>query len=146
MGIIKSMKTLPKSYLLTFKWTTSKARDSEGWNVVTPYIDGKRIVKASAKGGGYDMKGTAFGNILNLFYSDRLKALFMNSPAKVIRLNYALSTSFSGLAANPETGEVWVDGSVGFNTMENITRAINLGMQSFRVAKNDYGYVITDQN
>ena len=47
-------------YNLKIKWTTSKARDSYGYNVCTLLVDSEK--KARCNGGGYDMKGTCFGS------------------------------------------------------------------------------------
>ena len=45
---------------LKFKYTTSKGRDSYGYNICSLWVDGEK--QASTCGGGYDMKGTALGN------------------------------------------------------------------------------------
>ena len=59
-------------YNLKFKWTTSKARDSYGYNVCTLLVDSEK--KARCNGGGYDMKGTCFGSwIEKEFEKDLLK-------------------------------------------------------------------------
>ena len=59
-------------YNLKFKWTTSKARDSYGYNVCTLLVDSEK--KARCNGGGYDMKGTCFGSwIEKEFKKDLLK-------------------------------------------------------------------------
>ena len=47
-------------YNLKFKWTTSKARDSYGYNVCTLLVN--REKKARCNGGGYDMQGTCLGD------------------------------------------------------------------------------------
>ena len=59
-------------YNLKFKWTTSKARNSYGYNVCTLLVN--REKKARCNGGGYDMKGTCFGSwIEKEFKKDLLK-------------------------------------------------------------------------
>lgn len=45
---------------LKFKYTTSKGRDSYGYNICSLWVDGEKV--SSTCGGGYDMKGTALGN------------------------------------------------------------------------------------
>jgi len=47
-------------YNLKFKWTTSKAQDSYGYNVCTLLVN--REKKARCNGGGYDMQGTCLGD------------------------------------------------------------------------------------
>ena len=43
-------------YNLKFKWTTSKARDSYGYNICTLFVNNERRTRCN--GGGYDMQGT----------------------------------------------------------------------------------------
>ncbi len=45
-----------------FRWTTSRGRDTYGYNVCTLYIDGVKVARCN--GGGYDMEGTDLGNWL----------------------------------------------------------------------------------
>ena len=45
---------------LKFKYTTSRGRDSYGYNICSLWVDGEK--QSSTCGGGYDMKGTALGN------------------------------------------------------------------------------------
>jgi len=58
---------------LEFKWTVSRARDTEGYNICSLYVDGQKV--SSCNGGGYDMKGTALGNWIARAYADRLLKL-----------------------------------------------------------------------
>jgi hypothetical protein len=58
---------------LEFVWTTSRARDSYGYNVCTLYADGKKVARCN--GGGYDMKGTDLGDYIARAYADRLMKL-----------------------------------------------------------------------
>ena len=45
---------------LKFKWTTSKAQDSYGYNICTLFVNNERRTRCN--GGGYDMQGTCLGN------------------------------------------------------------------------------------
>ena len=47
-------------YNLKFKWTTSKARDSYGYNICTLFVNSERRTRCN--GGGYDMQGTCLGD------------------------------------------------------------------------------------
>lgn len=67
---------------LEFRWTTSRARDSYGYNVCTLYVDGCKV--ASCNGGGYDMQGTCLGIWVEREYADRLRKL---RPAKIRKQN-----------------------------------------------------------
>lgn len=58
---------------LEFKWTTSRGRDTYGYNVCTLRADGRKVARCN--GGGYDMKGTCFGSFLEVAFADRLRAL-----------------------------------------------------------------------
>ena len=58
---------------LEFKWTVSRGRETYGYNICSLYVDGHKA--ASCNGGGYDMKGTAFGRWLAREYASRLYAL-----------------------------------------------------------------------
>ena len=47
-------------YNLKFKWTTSKAQNTYGYNVCTLLVNGEK--KSRCNGGGYDMQGTCLGD------------------------------------------------------------------------------------
>jgi hypothetical protein len=66
--------------MLEFKWTTSRGRDSYGYNICSLYVDGCKV--SSCNGGGYDMEGTAFGNWLAKAYADKLRDLPTGKLAK----------------------------------------------------------------
>lgn len=55
---------------LEFKWTTSRGRDTYGYNICTLYVDGRKAARCN--GGGYDMKGTCLGDWVARAYRDRL--------------------------------------------------------------------------
>lgn len=61
------------STTLEFRWTTSRARDTYGYNVCTLFVDGHKAARCN--GGGYDMQGTCLGNWLAKAFADRLVAL-----------------------------------------------------------------------
>lgn len=58
---------------LEIKWTTSRGRDTYGYNVCTLYADGRKVARCN--GGGYDMEGACLGNWLTYAYPDRLREL-----------------------------------------------------------------------
>jgi hypothetical protein len=58
---------------LEIKWTTSKARDSYGYDVCTLFVNAEKAARCN--GGGYDMKGTVLGTWLARAFSDRLLKL-----------------------------------------------------------------------
>lgn len=61
------------SYQLHFRWTTSRARDTYGYNVCTLLIAGVKV--AACNGGGYDMQGTCLGSWIEGAFIDRLRKL-----------------------------------------------------------------------
>ena len=61
-----------KKYNLKFKWTTSKAQDTYGYNICTLLVDSQKVSRCN--GGGYDMKGTCLGDwVAKEFKKDLLK-------------------------------------------------------------------------
>jgi hypothetical protein len=58
---------------LEFKWTTSRGRDTYGYNICSLYVNGYKV--SSCNGGGYDMKGTALGNYIAKAFPDKLMQL-----------------------------------------------------------------------
>ena len=59
--------------ILEFVWTVSKARDSYGYNIMTLYVNDKKV--AQCNGGGYDMKGTVLGQWIATTFKDQLLKL-----------------------------------------------------------------------
>ncbi len=67
--------------VLEFKWTVSRGRDSYGYNICTLRVDGAKV--SACNGGGYDMKGTSFGNWLaRAFTPELLKLKSADMPAQ----------------------------------------------------------------
>ncbi len=59
---------------LDFKWTTSRGRNTYGYNICT--LRDKRNNKISSTcGGGYDMKGTCLGDFINTYFYDEIRKL-----------------------------------------------------------------------
>jgi hypothetical protein len=95
-------------------------------------------------GGGYDMDGTAFGDVLNMYYPDRLRTLLSNCTLDSSNPNYVECKKFYELIGNSNTGEMRVDGRYGVRSVEIIAEAIGLDLRRIRVSKNVQGYVIID--
>ena len=57
-------------YNLKFKWTTSKAQNSYGYNVCTLLVNGEK--KSRCNGGGYDMQGTCLGSWISREFEKKL--------------------------------------------------------------------------
>lgn len=61
------------TYDLEFKWSTSRARDSYGYNVCRLMVNGEKVARTC--GGGYDMQGTVLGDWVAKAFEDRLRNL-----------------------------------------------------------------------
>ncbi len=57
-------------YKLKFTHTTSRGRDTYGYNICTLYVDG--VKKGRCNGGGYDMQGTSLGQFVESEFKDEL--------------------------------------------------------------------------
>jgi hypothetical protein len=91
---------------LTFKWTTSRGRNTYGYNICSLYVDGKKV--ASCSGGGYDMQGSCFGDWLEKQFKEEIKTLDVDKY-------YGLS-EYNGVRH--------LDGTCGLSSMRNIANAI----------------------
>lgn len=132
--------------VLEFKWTTSKGRDTYGYNICSLYVDGKKVT--SCNGGGYDMKGTCLGEFIKMQFLEDLKKL----PA-----NYGSGDNHRGFYGlvfyNPKTGnrkpefeegfKVSLDGACGFSSMERVLNAIGYKIKYISQSKNRSMYLLT---
>ena len=133
---------------LAFRWTTSRAADSYGYNICGLMIDGRKV--ATTCGGGYDMQGTVLGEYINKAFPAQLRAL----AADRIALAEAAGTARyydGGNNAKIETDghtlylygvtvwkaegenmpvEVKCDGGTGLNQMTNVLKAFGLKLTS----------------
>jgi hypothetical protein len=91
---------------LTFKWSTSRGRDTYGYTICSLFVDGKKV--SSCNGGGYDMRGTCFGSWLEKQFSEDIKKLDV--------------THFYGI--REYEGKRYLDGACGFNSMRSIAKAL----------------------
>lgn len=73
MAIMPTLLIGEKMHTLYIKWGTSRGRDTYGYTTCTLSENGRKIT--GCNGGGYDMRGTVFGNWLASAYRDRLLKL-----------------------------------------------------------------------
>lgn len=125
-----------KIYGMVFRWGTSRGRDTYGYTTCSCRIEGKRMGFAS--GGGYDLKGSAFGGALVNLARGRIFDLARSGRAH----SYTTKTkdgaytdrrhnngpdSLYGLSATvDESGSVvaaYVDGACGFDSVVKIAQA-----------------------
>ena len=135
---------------LTFNWTTSRARDSYGYNICT-LRDFKRDKIASTCGGGYDMKGTVLGDMINKYFTHELKKLVANSgsldtPSGYYGLSHyntkAKTSKRRFLKRASSNTKTYVDGGCGFDSMRRILEKIGFKMQFVKETKNSSTYIL----
>lgn len=97
------------THIGSLRWTISRARDTEGYNVATLYIDGRKVGRCN--GGGYDLVGTVFAEWLQNAFAKRIVLLPENR--------------YYGLHVQ-EDGGFYLDGACGIESMERIAKAIGV--------------------
>ena len=128
--------------ILEFRWTTSRARESYGWNICTLYFNGKKV--ASTRGGGYDMKGTALGNwameqfqerlqdIAHLAYSNyaRIEKAYVDIPRiQGAATLYGMTTQWTGMDLDRKPQHVSLDGGCGWESVINVLKKIGVQVE-----------------
>lgn len=123
---------------LSLSWSTSRGRDTYGYNICR-LDDRKTGERFKCMGGGYDMMGTVFGNWLEATYQPELLAL-------KDRANYTRTTaggyapanredSLYGMAYFERDNRVSLDGAAGLECMIRIAEAIGLEVEREYIAK-----------
>ena len=135
---------------LNFNWTTSRARDSYGWNICTlKGFKGDKI--ASTCGGGYDMKGTVLGEMINKYFTHELKKLIANSgsmdtPRGFYGLSHynpnAKTSKRRFLKRATSKTRTYVDGGCGFDSMRRILKKIGYKIKFVKETKNSSTYIL----
>lgn len=122
---------------LKFSWSTSKARDSYGYNIcrLDDSFTGKRYKTC---GGGYDMLGTVFGNWLADTYQTEL--LKISAEAYYIHVGRLINItketrSFYGMYYHTVNKKVTLDGGCGLDSMIKIAVAIGLEVEREYIKK-----------
>lgn len=123
---------------LHFKWTVSRGRDTYGYNICTLLVNGEKAGRCN--GGGYDMKGTSFGQWLSGYYQDQLQERFKNEIGAVTEADYSDYSGycyksidgFYGARISGKKGDklkIELDGGCGFDSMKRIAEAIGITLQ-----------------
>lgn len=120
---------------LAISWTTSRGRDTYGYNICR--LDdrqGRRRFRTC--GGGYDMIGTVFGQWLQENYQERLREFFAarkDALQDYGSTGWKVHPDFYGAHVRPyQDGsgfKVSLDGACGFESMRRIAEAIGLELQ-----------------
>lgn len=139
---------------LAITWSTSKGRDTYGYNIcrLDDRDTGKRYRTC---GGGYDMIGTVFGDWLEDYYQAELMTKIkelMTNPDAFEDCGYAVKgylkfPGLYGMTYNTNTGKVALDGACGISSMIAIAEALGLEVQWEGNRKgHTIGYYVTKTN
>ena len=137
----------PTLHSLDIKWTTSRGRDTYGWNICTLTDD--RGARFRTMGGGYDMTSAVLGDWIAEKYQDRLyrmrwyAATTINNRGMVTHNDN--SKALYGMTLNRDS--VTLDGRCGESSMRQIASAIGLDIKntySQRKGRHS-GFIISDR-
>lgn len=154
----------PVSVGLSFRWTTSRAADSYGYNICSLMQDGRKV--ATTCGGGYDMQGTVVGQWLNANFNEQLRALAADrialaeaagsaryydggNNAKIEangRTLYLYGLTVWKAEGEKQPVEVRCDGGTGLSSMQSVLSALGLKMTSVTRDRrgNTTAYLVTN--
>lgn len=140
------MATYKSLVSLSLSWSTSRGRDTYGYNIcrLDDNVTGKRY---KCMGGGYDMTGTVFGAWLEDTQQDKLQQLVTKRAAELSDCGYAVEgykkiEGLYGLTVNPK-GHVSLDGATGISSMERIAEALGLEVQgTFNKKGHRIGFIV----
>lgn len=115
---------------LALSWSTSKGRDTYGYNIAR-LDDTSTGERYRTCGGGYDMVGTVFGQWLAKTFQDELKAHLQTLP--MVDCGYSVTgylktEGLYGLTVTPK-GDVQLNGACGIESMISIAKAIGLAVR-----------------
>lgn len=147
---------------LELSWSTSRGRDTYGYNICRLDDTGSiGTPRFRTLGGGYDMIGTVFGQWLQWKYQDRLLALADRAAAVSDDSGYHSKGDdhaswhdkgnglLYGMTYHTKTGKdryVSLDGACGIDSMRLIADQIGLSVQSAVNRRgNVNGYIVTDK-
>jgi ribosomal protein S11 len=136
---------------LHFKWTKSRAKETEGYLICTlKDRQGNKI--ASTCGGGYDMKGKVFGEMINKYFPNELKKLVANSggvsdsPGGFYGLSHynpkAKTHKRRWLKRATKNTKTFVDGACGFESMRRILEKIGFKIEFILEKKDSLTYTL----
>ena len=129
---------------LAVRWSTSRGRDTYGWNIcsVTDQVTSKRY---SCNGGGYDMLATSFGAWLTETYQNALREIGDRAHMTYNEI-FDATRNDDGLYGmyRYDDGRISLDGACGIEPMLEIARALGISVHATRDRKgHTTGYIIT---
>lgn len=137
------------SLYLSLTWSTSRGRDTYGYNLVSlsAGYNGKRYRTC---GGGYDMTGTVVGDWMQHEYQDRLRAIAPRFAATCSKASGYKSDNDNraklyGGCFHTDDGQVSLDGACGLISIERIGEAIGLSLSATCNRRgHTTGFMVTD--
>lgn len=118
-----------KKDLLRFKYGVSRGQNSYGYRIVSLLVNGKK--EYSTCGGGYDMRGTVFGQYL-MKYKDRLEKLpahYGSLDANIGFYGLVHSEGMKRVHKATKTSHTFLDGACGMSEMLKIAKTIGLEVE-----------------
>ena len=141
---------------LEISWSTSRGRDTYGYNICKLTDTATRKVYRTL-GGGYDMLGTVVGDWMQDAYQDRLRAISdragsvytdgVGGSYKTFTNEYGrtLPDHFYGMTREYTSGNVTLDGACGLRAMEYVAEAIGVDLRAIVNRKGHVtGYLVND--
>lgn len=115
---------------LSVKWTTSRGRETYGYNICT-VRDTKRGTNYRCNGGGYDMTGASFAMWLESTYPERLVEIKDRAHSKWDGQNYNDEHGdLYGMTYYSHNNTLHLDGACGLSSILKIATACDLTVES----------------
>lgn len=118
-----------KNNYLALSWSTSRGRDTYGYNICR-LDDRATDVRHKCMGGGYDLIGTVVGRFLAMNYQSRLVAIADQFASRYTKADGFKSSNDSGKlyggCYHADTDHVSLDGACGLSSMIAIAAAIGV--------------------
>jgi hypothetical protein len=146
--------TTPVTYFASEKHTTSKGRDTYGYNICTIRVHGSRygtsqpLAVGRCNGGGYDMVGTSLAKALCAMpeAQARLQRVMTrenaNSYHDGAKFVHHAKPTFYGVYLNKD-GSVSIDGGVGLRSVTNAFKAAGITIEEVYNGRKRIGFYIT---
>lgn len=124
---------------LVLSWTTSKGRDTYGYNICR-LDDRETGERFRCMGGGYDMVGTVFAQWLCANYQEKLlkikdRAAYTFSKEHGNTPNNSPDTVFYGMRFYVDDNRIYIDGACGLDCVINIAEKIGLDVERDYIKK-----------
>ena len=136
---------------LSISWTTSRGRDTYGYNICRlDSRNGRNRYKTC--GGGYDMVGTVVADWLQAEHQDRLMAIADRAGSYYTKgvggsyhtVERAPDTLY-GMTREETSGAISIDGACGIESVCRIAEAVGISLSAVWNRKGHVtGYMVTD--